>query len=147
MGLTKTASAKWTDGLHFEGAVGSGNTLAMDGEAGPNGFSPMELLVVGLAGCTGMDVIDILRKKRQAVTEFEVNVRGDRHEEHPKCYSEMFVEYVVRGHHIDPKAVERSIELSQTKYCSVSATLAKGVKITTSYRIEETEAEPELALA
>jgi len=90
-----------------------------------------------------MDVIDILRKKRQEVTGFEVNVVGARATEHPMTFTEIEIEYVVSGHNIDPKAVERSIELSQTKYCSVNTMLSKSAVIKTSYRIiEEAQAIP-----
>src|SRR3990172_1055223 len=118
MGLGKTVSIKWDQGLSFDGRSGSGHTLRLDGKGNVTGFSPMELLLMGLAGCTGMDVIDILRKKQQAVSAFEVKVSGIQCKEHPKVYTDIEIEYVVRGQNIDPKAVERAIELSQTKYCS-----------------------------
>lgn len=90
--------------------------------------------------CTASDVISILQKKQQSVTQFEVYVLGVRSSEHPKVFTEIDLEYVVTGHHVDPKAVERSIELSLTKYCSVNAMLEKSVKINHRYRIIETEA-------
>jgi putative redox protein len=97
------------------------------------------MLMVSLAGCTGMDVIDILRKKRQAVTDFEVRVRGVTADEHPKRYLTIEVTYVVTGHHLDPEAVRRSIELSETKYCGVMASLRPGAPITTRFEIREAE--------
>ena len=143
MRATKSASVVWKGDLTFDAVAGSGNGLRMDGTSSASGFSPMELLLVGMAGCTGMDVLAILRKKRQAITDFAVHVRGTRRDEHPKVYTEIEVEYVVRGHAVNPKAVERAIELSQTKYCSASATLATTAAVRTSYRIEATESGPE----
>lgn len=89
--------------------------------------------------CTAMDVISILQKKQQKVTNFEVNVVGQRASDHPKVFTEIDLEYVVTGHDIDPKAVERAITLSLTKYCSVNATLQPTVKINHHYRIVEAE--------
>jgi putative redox protein len=109
-------------------------------EGGENtGPTPMELLLMSQAGCTGMDVISILRKQRQQVTGYEIRVHGIRADQHPKVYVDIEVEHVVTGHHIDPGALKRAIELSETKYCSVSRTLAGTAKITTSYRIIEAE--------
>lgn len=145
MGAIKTTSVSWSGGLAFDGVCGSGHTLRMDGQGNVTGFSPMELVLVGLAGCTAMDVIDILRKKRQAVTKLVVHVQGTQTEQHPKVYTDIQIEFVVRGHAMDPQAVDRAIALSQTKYCPVSAMLSKSVTIRCSHRIEEAEAEPESA--
>ena len=127
------------EGMSFEGTASSGHTLTLDSsiEHGGHdaGFRPMELLLVGLAGCTAMDVISILRKKRQDVTGFEVRVKGQRAKEHPRVYTDISVEYVVRGRNVDPRAVERSIELSETKYCSAMGMLRATATIATSYRI------------
>ncbi len=109
---------------------------ADDASGGHNaGFRPMELLLVGFGGCTGMDVISILRKKRQDVSGLEMNVKGEKTEDYPKIYSKVHIEYVVSGKNIQQDAVERAITLSLTKYCSVGATLAKAGTITHSYRI------------
>jgi putative redox protein len=127
------------DDMHFEGRSTSGHRLEMDADeasGGQNkGFRPMELLLVGFGGCTGMDVISILRKKRQNVTGLEMNVRGEKSENYPKIHREVHIEYVVKGAGIQPDAVERAIQLSLEKYCSVGATLAKAGRITHSYRI------------
>jgi putative redox protein len=88
-----------------------------------DGFRPTELLLVGLAGCTAMDVISILQKKRQEVSGLEVKAHGERAAEDPKKFTSFLVEYVVRGKGIDRDAVTRAVELSETKYCSVMATL------------------------
>lgn len=99
--------------------------------------SPMELLLVSLGGCTGADVISILRKKRERVTEYRVEVRGERREEYPKSYRRMEVKHIVTGHGISKAAVEAAIELSSTKYCGVSASLRPTVEIVNTYEIVE----------
>jgi putative redox protein len=123
----------------FSGMATSGHTLTMDAEdaaGGHNaGFRPMELLLVGLGGCSGMDVISILRKKRQPVTGLEINIQGKKAENHPHVYEEVHIEYVVKGPEVEKQAVERAICLSLDKYCSVGATLAKAGTITHSYKI------------
>jgi len=96
----------------------------------------MELIAIGLAGCTGMDTISILKKKRQNVTGFEVQVRAERADEFPKVFTHIILDYIVEGHNIDPAAVERSIELSATKYCPVQAMLSKACKIEHTYTIK-----------
>ena len=98
--------------------------------------SGMLLLLIGLCGCTGMDVVSILQKKRQPVTGLQVKATAERAEEHPRVYTQIHLEFVVTGEGVDPAAVERSIELSQTKYCSAWAMLGKSVEITASFRIE-----------
>lgn len=142
MTAPKDAKVIWQSGLAFEGTAGSGFSVRLDttpDEGGGSGFSPMELVLVGLASCTAMDVISILKKKRQDVTGFEVRAHGLRADDPPKVFTDITLEYIVRGHNIDPRAVERSIELSQTKYCSVNGMLSKVAQVTTTYRIEEAE--------
>ena len=133
------AKIKLVQGMQFTGTATSGHTLSMDADndAGGNntGFRPMELLLVGFGGCTGMDAISILRKKRQEVTGLEINIRGERADSHPKVYKEIHIEYVVKGSGIKKEAVERAIALSLEKYCSVGATLAKTGTIIHSYRV------------
>ncbi|MEK6745333.1 MAG: OsmC family protein [Nitrospirota bacterium] len=127
--------------MHFSGSSSSGHMLAMDaddGSGGQNkGFRPMELLLVGFGGCSGMDVISILRKKRQNITGLEMNVKGEKADSYPHVYKEVHIEYVVKGKGVEKEAVERAVNLSLEKYCSVGATLAKAGKITHSYRIIE----------
>ena len=103
------------------------------------GASPMELVLLGAAGCTAMDVLSILQKKRQHVTAFEIRVHADRAAEHPKVFTHVRLEYVVTGHRVDPQAVQRSLELSLGKYCSVHAMLSKAVPIEHSYTVIEAE--------
>ncbi|MGE5174242.1 MAG: OsmC family protein [Betaproteobacteria bacterium] len=135
------AQVKLIKDMQFGGKATSGHTLTMDADdiaGGHNtGFRPMELLLVGLGGCSGMDVISILRKKRQQVSGLEVNVRGERAENFPHVYKEVHIEYVVKGKGVEKEAVERAISLSLDKYCSVGATLAKAGTITHSYKIIE----------
>lgn len=128
------------DGLHFSAVADSGMRIDIDSDPGPDrarqGPSPMELMIMSLGGCTAMDVISILRKKRQNVTGFEVRVHGDRATEHPKVFTDFVIEFIVRGVDIDPAAVERAIQLSSDVYCSAQAMLVKAANIRTTYRIE-----------
>jgi putative redox protein len=132
------------DGLHFEAETGEeGFSIPLDADENVGGqglgMRPAKMVLVGLAGCSAMDVLSILRKKRQAVTDMRVNVRAGRAEDHPKVYTRIELEFVVTGHGVDPAAVERSIELSMTKYCPVAAMLSQTVPIETGYRIIEAE--------
>lgn len=137
----KSAHATWEgQGLAFTITGGSGYTVRTDNPSGVNAGSAMELVAMASASCTASDVISILQKKQQQVTGFEVNVLAPRADEHPKVYTEINLEYVVTGHNIDPKAVERAIELSLTKYCSVNKMLEKAAPIKHTYRIIEVEA-------
>ncbi len=134
-----TAVAKLEAGMRFDAQATSGYHVTLDsrevsGGQG-SGFSPMEMLLVGLAGCTGMDVLSILRKKRQDVTGYEVHVQGIRADTHPKVFIEIDVEHLVTGHNIQPAAVARAIELSETRYCGAAAMLGKVARITNTYRI------------
>ena len=129
-------------GLRLEGTVPEGHSIVMDlvlpgEEREETGVRPMQLVLLGMAGCSSMDVVSILQKKRQALTGMQVNVAAERAEDHPKVYTQAHLEFVVKGKRIDPKAVERAIQLSVTKYCSAIAMIAKTAEITTSYRIEE----------
>jgi putative redox protein len=137
---TKTANLVWAgQGLAFRASAGSGFQLRFDNPSGPDAASPMELVALASAGCTASDVISILQKKQQQVIGFEVNVVALRATEYPKIFTEIELEYVVTGHQLDPKAVERAIDLSLTKYCSVNLMLEKAVKINHRYRIVEVE--------
>jgi len=139
--MINNAKVTLTHDMQFSGISGSGHSLTMDADlesGGSNaGFRPKELLLVGFGGCSGMDVISILRKKRQNVTNLEINVKGTVSDSHPKIYKEVHIEYVVRGKGVDKEAVERAIALSLDKYCSVGATLSKAGTISHSYRIIE----------
>jgi len=126
------AQATLETGMHFDADEHGGGHNA--------GFRPMELLLVGLAGCTGMDVISILRKMREPVTGYEVHVQGVRAEDHPMVFVEITVEHVVTGHHLRPEAVARAIELSKERYCGAGAMLGKVAHLTHTYRIVEAAA-------
>ncbi len=99
--------------------------------------TPMELLLLALGGCTGVDVISILKKKRQLVTDYRIEVSGERRDEHPRAYTRLFVKHIVRGQGLSEQAVAQAIELSDQKYCSVAATLRGTAQIVTSYEIIE----------
>lgn len=131
------ARVTWVEDRRFVGHASSGHAVVLDGSAEKLGPSPMELLLIGMAGCTAYDVVSILEKKRQDVTGLEVRAQAERAESPPRVYTEIAVEYVVRGRDISPKAVEDAIRLSEEKYCSASVMLGKTARITTSYRIEE----------
>ncbi len=135
------AKVVWRQGLRFDGsAAESGVTVPMGSRqeaAGPGTMTPMEMLLVGLAGCTAMDVISILEKKREPVSAFEVRAHGERAEEHPRVYTSIALEYVVTGRGIDRRAVERAVDLSETKYCSAMAMLKKAAPITRTITIVE----------
>jgi putative redox protein len=136
------ASAVWKKGLSFTGhAAGTGFSLPLGADpsvGGENdGFRPSELILVGLAGCTGMDVISILEKKRQQVTAFEVKTHGERAATDPKRFTSFRVEYIVTGKGLDAASVERAVELSETKYCTVIATLRAAGPITRKVTIRE----------
>ena len=102
-----------------------------------DGFRPMELILIGLAGCTAMDVISILRKKRQEITAFKVYAQATQAEEHPKVFTDIIVKYVVHGVNVKPQAVARSVELSVTKYCPAQAMLGESVPIRHEWEIVE----------
>ena len=124
----KTASVT-LDGtaLRFVATSGSGHTFVLDDGTGNTGPRPAELIPMALAGCTAMDVISILRKKRQDVTRYEVRAEGVQMDEHPNAFTRIDVLHVVDGRGIDVEALRRAIELSATKYCSVGATLSSGI--------------------
>lgn len=141
--MATQAKAVWKGKRSFEGSGSSGFSLPMDTSVefggDDSGFRPMELVLVGLAGCTAMDVVSILEKKRQEVTGLEVKVSGERADEHPRVYTSVTIEYVVTGHNLDRVAVERAVELSETKYCSVGAMVSKTAKIESVVTILEAE--------
>lgn len=135
------ASVTLDRGMAFSGISGKEFSVRMD--SGPavggddSGFRPMQLLLIGLGGCTGMDVLSILRKKRQDVTSFEVLLDAQQAEEHPRVFTHIDIRYTIQGRGIRPAAVERAIELSETKYCPAQAMLAKSAVIEHVYEIVE----------
>lgn len=115
---------------------GHAQTLDTDSERS-TAASPMELLLIALGGCTAVDVISILKKKRERVRDYRVEVRGERRAEHPRAFTRLEVRHIVRGHGISEKSVAQAIELSESKYCSVAATLRPTAEIVSSYEIIE----------
>lgn len=127
--------------MSFTGSADSGFTVALGTDpavGGANdGFRPMELLLTGLAGCTAMDVVSILAKKRQKITGFAVQVHADRADTHPKVFTAIHLHYVVRGEGIDPAAVQRAMELSANTYCPAQAMFAQVAPITMDFEVIE----------
>lgn len=134
-------NVKWIDSMRFVARTDSGHAVMMDTKEAAGGQetapSPMEMILAGLAGCTSMDTVSILKKMRQDVAGLEVDVHSERAEEHPKTYTKIELRYTVLGTELDEEKVRRAIELSQEKYCSVSAMLRPKVEITYSYEIKE----------
>ena len=133
MAETRTAILRLSDGLSFLATSGSGHTITLDSSSdhgGANqGPTPMELLLLGLGGCTGMDVIAMLRKARQDVTAYEVQVEGERADTHPRVYTHITVTHVVRGRQLNARIIRRSVELSATRYCPAAAMLGAVARI------------------
>jgi putative redox protein len=133
------AKVTWKDGLSFTGSAETGFNVPLGAEpevgGADDGFRPMELMGVSLAGCTAMDVISILKKKQQAVTGFEVKVHADRATEHPKVFTHVVITYQVTGNNVDEVAVIRAIDLSAKKYCPAQAMLSKVVPMELKYEI------------
>lgn len=134
------AQVTWVGpGFRFVAEANGGPAIVLDGMTPPKGThsgpTPMELILMGVAGCSGMDVISILGKKRQPVTGFQINVTAEWAAEHPMIYTQIHLEYVLYGQGVSAEAVERAIALSEEKYCSVMGMLRPTVKITHSYRV------------
>jgi putative redox protein len=132
-------TARWTGDLGFESKNAQGAAVWMDSPSDSTSPSPMELMLMALAGCTGMDVVSILEKKRQRAESIEIRVRGTRAEDHPQVYTAIELEYILSGAKLTPEAVARAIELSMTKYCSVGGMLSKAASLRTSFRIVPVE--------
>lgn len=137
------ATVTWKDNMTFAGMPDSGFPVQMDADESfggtQQGVQPMEMVALGLAGCTAMDVLSILRKKRQQVTHFEVRVDAPRSPEHPKVFTRARITYDVTGKQVNEEAVLRSIELSMTKYCPVQAMLSQAFPMELGYEIYEDE--------
>ena len=135
---TKVARLRYAGGEAFVAESQSGHALvtsfAHDKVTAP---TPMELLLIALGGCTGADVVGILEKKRQRITGYEIVVSAERRAEHPRIYTRIEVTHQIRGHNIDPNAVQHAIELSESKYCSVSAMLGATTQIIMRHEITE----------
>ncbi|MFN2243883.1 MAG: OsmC family protein [Anaerolineae bacterium] len=134
------AQVTWVDGLQFV-AESAGHSIVIDGApgfGGDTGMPPMRLLLLGVAGCSAMDVIHILRNRmRKPLTGLRVVVDADKAEEHPKVYTRIALKYLVKGRGLMEKDVRRAIELSNEKFCSAAIMLGKTAEIVTSFEIEE----------
>jgi putative redox protein len=139
--MAKTARVKWVEKRQFVGTDSSNHSVVMSSQDDDNatGMKPSELLLVALAGCTSYDVVDILEKKRQKLTGLEVTVTGEQEPDPPWTYRKIHVHYIVRGKGLREKAVRDAIELSDEKYCSVSATVRGAAEVTSDYTIVEEE--------
>ena len=129
----REVTATWKGGLSFFGENDKGGTVQM----GPidDSIGPMQLLLVGLAGCTGIDIVSILQKKKSTPTDFKVKVRGKRADKFPMIYTDIEVTYLLWGDNLKVRDVEQAIKLSEQKYCSVSIMLGKTAKISSTYKI------------
>ena len=141
--MTKEVTLRQLQGITFVAKANSNHWVTMDGglDFGGSlaGSTPKELVLMGLAGCTASDVIPILRKKRVPLTGFEMHATGKERDEHPRAFTDIHLEYVFYGEGINPSDVERAIDLSMSKYCSVSAMLKDSVNISHSYKIVGTQ--------
>ncbi|MDN0119210.1 OsmC family protein [Yersinia frederiksenii] len=131
------ARVKWVEGLTFLGESASGHQVLMDGNAGDKAPSPMEMLLMSAGGCSAIDVVSILQKGRNDVRDCEVTLTSQRREEAPRLYTQINLHFIVSGKGLTDKIVERAVELSAEKYCSVSLMLGKAAKITHSFEIRE----------
>jgi putative redox protein len=144
------AKVVWKSGLSFNGTADTGFVVPLGASADvggdEDGFRPMELFATGLAGCTAMDTISILQKKRQEITAFEVQVDADQAQEHPRVFTHIKIEYLITGHAIDEEAVLRAIQLSAERYCPAQGMLSQIVPIDLEYQIfeERENQEPDL---
>lgn len=138
------ARIKWVEDAMFVGTSGSGHALVMDGPpefGGRNlGVRPMEMLLLGMGGCTAFDVLMILKKSRQAVANCEVEIEAERSESDPKVFTRIHVHFIVTGSGLKDKQVERAVKLSAEKYCSASIMLGKVAKITHDYELQDSGA-------
>jgi putative redox protein len=138
------ARVKWTHDMMFVGETASGHAVVMDAApdiGGRNlGPRPMELLLLSLGGCSSIDVVLILQRSREAVTDCDVELEATRAETDPKVFTEIKLHFIVTGNHLDPKKVERAIKLSHEKYCSASAMLGATAKLSFDFEVREASA-------
>ena len=134
-------SVNWVDGMLMVGKSHSGHSITMDGPpeiGGDNlGVRPMEMLLLGVAGCTMIDVVTTLKKMRQDLTNCETKLSAERADEHPKVFTDIHIQFIVKGQDLDPKKVEKAITLSAEKYCSASIMLGETASITHDFKIVE----------
>lgn len=133
--MAVTTSVRWIGERHFVGIDSSNHSVVLSGQAEKIGVSPSEMLLVALASCSSVDVVEILEKKRLKLTQLEVTTTGERDPEPPWPYRRIHLKYRLAGEGLTPKAVEQAITLSQEKYCSVAATVRGVAQITTEFEI------------
>ncbi len=131
----KEVVAEWRGDFAFMGFNETGGSVQMGTLDGKPGIGPMEMLLLGAAGCTGMDIVTILEKSRQDLQAFQVRVRGRRAEDYPKVWKEIEITYLLWGNNLDPKIIERAITLSEEKYCCASITLRAVGEMRSTYKI------------
>ena len=132
------AVVKWLDNMSFVGESESGHSVVMDGPPGRNlGVRPMEMVLLGMGGCTAFDVVMILQRQRQSISDCHVELSAERADEAPKVFTKIHVHYVVKGSGLDEKKVARAVDMTAEKYCSVSIMLAKSVDVTHDFEIIE----------
>ena len=133
------ARVKWVEDLSFVGESSSGHQVMMDGNSGDKAPSPMEMVLIAAGGCSAIDVVSILRKGRHQVTDCEVKLTSKRSEEAPRLFTDINLHFIVSGKALTDKIVERAVQLSAEKYCSVSLMLGKAANITHSFEIKDPE--------
>ncbi|HGN2046889.1 TPA: OsmC family protein [Proteus mirabilis] len=133
------ARVKWVEDLSFVGESSSGHQVMMDGNSGDKAPSPMEMVLIAAGGCSAIDVVNILRKGRHQVTDCEVKLTSKRREEAPRLFTDINLHFIVSGKALTDKIVERAVQLSAEKYCSVSLMLGKAANITHSFEIKDPE--------
>ena len=132
------ATVQYAGDEFFIGTTPSGHAQTIDTKGDRKSApSPLEMLLVSVAACTAVDIVSILEKKRQNLTDYKVEITGTRREEHPRSFSKLHIHHIVYGRDISEQAVAQAIELSDTKYCSVAATVRPTAEITTSFEIVE----------
>ncbi|HCA3582101.1 TPA: OsmC family protein [Salmonella enterica subsp. enterica serovar Ball] len=129
------ARVKWVEGLTFLGESSSGHQILMDGNSGDKAPSPMEMVLMAAGGCSAIDVVSILQKGRQNVTNCEVKLTSERREDAPRLFTRINLHFIVTGNDLKEAAVARAVDLSAEKYCSVALMLEKAVNITHSYEV------------
>ena len=134
-------SVNWVDGLLMVGKSDSGHTITMDGppeSGGENlGVRPMEMLLLGVAGCTMIDVVTTLKKMRQDLSHLETKINAERATDHPKVFTDIHIQFILKGQNLDPKKVDKAITLSAEKYCSASIMLGETATITHDFEVVE----------
>ncbi|QUT01603.1 OsmC family protein [Proteus terrae] len=133
------ARVKWVEDLSFVGESSSGHQIMMDGNSGDKAPSPMEMVLIAAGGCSAIDVVSILRKGRHQVTDCEVKLTSERREEAPRLFTDINLHFIVSGKELTGKIVERAVQLSAEKYCSVSLMLGKAANITHSFEIKDVD--------